>query len=451
MRLALWSPLPPSPSGIADYVAETLPELVRHAEVTVVVEDPAAVDPAVARQVRLCHHETPPVADLDLYHVGNSPPHAYVYRRALSHPGVVFVHDYNLHQLVLLETVERGDTDSYLRAMRRAHGEKGLLAGRQIARALGGQMLPVLFPLGEHVLKGSLAAVALTRRAIAAAAPHLAGRPALHLPHHVSLPLDPLPSREEARRHLGLPEDGRLVVAPGLATAQKQLDLAVRGVARLRRKWPNLRLVVAGEIEPGLPLGRWAAEAGLGDGLVCTGRLSLPDFVRALVASDIVLTLRFPSQGEMSGALIRALGVGRPVFVTAGTTACEEFPDGVVVPIDPGVHAEQALTAHLARFLEDPSLATRVSELARLLMAEHHGVAATVAQLARFLENVAAQREELQRRVVAGRATQDGLLQYLLDEVALSTRDLGLSSFPLDAEVLLSPLVSDEYRGRERP
>ena len=45
MKLAVWSPLPPSPSGIADYVAETLPVLREHAAVEVVVEDPAAVAP----------------------------------------------------------------------------------------------------------------------------------------------------------------------------------------------------------------------------------------------------------------------------------------------------------------------------------------------------------------------------------------------------------------------
>ena len=39
LRLAVWSPLPPSPSGIADYVAETLPDLARKATVELVVEE----------------------------------------------------------------------------------------------------------------------------------------------------------------------------------------------------------------------------------------------------------------------------------------------------------------------------------------------------------------------------------------------------------------------------
>ena len=42
LKLAVWSPLPPSPSGIADYVAEQLPALARHFEVQAVVADPAS-------------------------------------------------------------------------------------------------------------------------------------------------------------------------------------------------------------------------------------------------------------------------------------------------------------------------------------------------------------------------------------------------------------------------
>jgi hypothetical protein len=194
--IAVWSPLPPSSSGIADYVAEQLPVLARHADVR-----------AVSRE------EDAFVADLDVYHVGNSPAHAFVYRAALRRPGVVVLHDWSLHQLVLCETVERGDVSSYLREMRRAHGETGSFVGRQVARALGGTLLPALFPLNERVLEGALAVVTLSRAMAGRVARALPGRRLLHLPHHLSLPLDPLPSRREARAALALAE-GPIVTAP---------------------------------------------------------------------------------------------------------------------------------------------------------------------------------------------------------------------------------------------
>ena len=167
MRLRVWSPLPPSPSGIADYVAEALPALSGQVEVQCVVESPQTVDPELRARFAVVSPPEVGPADLDLYHLGNSPGHAYVYRRALTHPGVVLLHEWSLHHLVLHETLEQGDVPSYLHEMRRAHGETGTFVGRQVARALGGDVWPALFPLNDRLLEASLGVVTLTR-AIAA-------------------------------------------------------------------------------------------------------------------------------------------------------------------------------------------------------------------------------------------------------------------------------------------
>jgi len=427
VRLAVWSPLPPSPSGIADYAAEQLPLLARAFDVTTVAEDPG---------------DTRPDADLDFYHLGNSPAHAYVYRAALSRPGVVVLHDWSLHHLVLAETVERGDVSAYLREMRRAHGETGTFVGRQVARALGGELLPALFPLNDRILERSLGVVGLTNFVASRAALKLPGRPVLCLPHHLSLPLDPLPSRQEARLTLGLPEEALLVTAPGLATASKRLDTALRVVGRLLPSHPSLRLVVAGGVDPRLPLDAWAREAGVGGALVVTGRIDLADFVRHLVAADVVLALRFPTHGEMSGALVRALGVGRPVLVTAGTPASEELPEGIVVPVDPGVHETAELAALLHRLLRDEALRDRIGRLARDHAREHHALAPTVERLAAFLIDVHARQEELVA-LVAKPAPEGSLMEYLVEEVRRAALDIGLPGVPARLGPLLAELAAE--------
>lgn len=441
MRLGLWSPLPPSPSGIADYVAESLPALARHVDVHVVAEAPETVAPGLRERWSVLTPADAPEADLELYHLGNSPPHAYVYRAACTRPGVAVLHDWSLHHLVLRETVERGDVSTYLREMRRAHGEMGAFVGRQVARALGGELLPSVFPLNDRVLEGSLAVVGLTEHVRSRAARRLPGRPVLHLPHHLSLPLDPPPPRDDARRALGLPPDALLVIAPGLATSSKRLDLAVRAVARLRAAHPALRLVVAGAADPALPLADWVRAAGLGDAFVLTGRLTLEDFERHLCAADVVLSLRFPTHGEISGALVRALGVGRPVLVTAGTPAAEEFPEGIVAPIDPGPREEEELVAVLGRLLDDAGLRDGMGRLARAHVRAHHGLDETARALAAFLGEVAARKEELRREILADRAAGGGLLGFLMEEVRWGARDLGLSRAPLGLESLLSELA----------
>jgi glycosyltransferase involved in cell wall biosynthesis len=441
MRLNLWSPLPPSPSGIADYVAETLPLLAERVELTAVVEDPAAVDPSLAARFPLLAPAAAGEADLDLYAVGNSPSHSFVYRAALARPGVVVLHEWSVHHLVLRETVERGDLTAYLKDMRRAHGEAGSFVGRQVARALGGDMLPALFPLNDRLLEGSLGVVALTGFVCSRVARRLPGRPLLHLPHHLSLPFDPLPSLLEARRALGLPEDALVVTSPGLATARKGLEAALRALAPLRRRYPRLLFVVAGDQDPGLPLPDWARAAGLEEALRLTGRLSLADFVRHLCAADVVLSLRFPTHGEISGALVRALGVGRPVLVTAGTPAAEEFPEGVVVPVDPGPSQEEELRALLDRLLSDPSLRERISGLARAFVRERHGLEHTVDLLAAFLEGVFRRKPDLTAGLAADRAEEGTLLGYIMEEVRWGARDLGLPGLPLELKQVMGDLM----------
>jgi glycosyltransferase involved in cell wall biosynthesis len=449
LRLNVWSPLPPSPSGIADYVAESLPALARHLDLRLVAEAPETVAPSLRARFPVVTPADAPEADLDLYHLGNSPPHAWVYRAACARPGVAVLHDWSLHHLVLRETVERGDVSGYLREMRRSHGETGMFVGRQVARALGGELLPSLFPLNNRVLEGSLAVVGLTEYVRSRAASGLPGRPVLHLPHHFSLPLDPPPSRREARSALGLPPDALVVTAPGLATLSKRLDLVVRAVARLRAAHPTLRLVVAGEADPALPLSDWVRQAGLDPAFVLTGRLGLEDFARHLCAADVVLSLRFPTHGEISGALVRALGVGRPALVTAGTPAAEEFPDGIVGPIDPGPREEEELVAVLDRLLEDAGLREDMGRLAREHVRAHHGLDATARRLAGFLEEVAARRESLRAEILADRAAEGGLLGFLMEEVRRGARDLGLSRVPLGLEDLLGELARTDSRASE--
>lgn len=441
MNLAVWSPLPPSPSGIADYVAEQLPLLATTADVQVVVEDPDAVDEALRARYAVVDPARRQAADLDLYHLGNSPAHAYVYRAALERPGVAVLHEWSLHHLVLHETVERGDTWGYVREMRRAHGERGSFVARQVARALGGDLLPALFPLNDRVLEASLAVVGLTEYVAGRARARLPGRKVLHLPHHAVLPLAPLPSRAEARAHLGLPPDALIVTAPGLATAAKRLDAGVRALARLRADHPRLLLVVAGAVDPALPLQEWARHAGAQDALRITGRLDLRDFVRHLCAADVVLALRFPTHGEISGALVRALAVGRPALVTDGTPAAEEFPPGVVVPVSPGPTEEDELVALLDHLLRSPDLRARIDGLARRHARERLGLRGEVDALTAFLRDVAAGAGELRARVLELRSEGQGLLGFLAQEVRWAARDLGLGALDLGLRPLLEPLT----------
>jgi len=448
VRLAVWTPLPPSTSGVADWASELLPVLARHLEVQAVVDGSDAGDRTPLPGVRIVGSDAYEAqidgweADLDLYQIGNSPAHFFAYRAALRRPGVVQLHEWNLHDLVWGEASDRGAVTDYARAMRHAHGEAGSFVAAQVARGLGGTLLPSLFPVNDRLLERSLGVVALTRATAARVVRRRPGVPVLHLAQHAALPVDPVPSRHEARRDLRLPEDALILTSPGLATHAKRLDVLVRVAARVRRSHERLVLVVAGAVDYDLPLSEWASESETQDGLIVTGRIPLPDLVRHIAAADVVATLRFPSRGEMSAVLLRALAVGRPVLVTGGTPAADEFPEGVVVPIDPGPREEPELEALLLHLLANPTLRDRIGRLARQYAVSHCGVETAAARLASFLEDVGSRRDALSRFVAPAAEEEPPLRAYLLDEVEHAARDLGLSGLPPGVRELLSPLVT---------
>jgi glycosyltransferase involved in cell wall biosynthesis len=217
----------------------------------------------------------------------------------------------------------------------------------------------------------------------------------------------------------------------------------MRALGRLRAAYPMLRLVVAGDVDPRLPLAAWAADSGLDGAWTLTGRVTLDDFVRHLCAADVVLGLRFPSHGEMSGALVRALGVGRTVLVTAGTPVADEFPEGVVVPVGPGPRQEDELVATLGHLLARPALRETIGGLARAHVLAHHDLAATARALVSFLEGVHRGRAALLAAVAQEDAAAGGLLGYFTEEVRAGARDLGLVGVPLGLDALLGDLARE--------
>jgi glycosyltransferase involved in cell wall biosynthesis len=312
--------------------------------------------------------------------------------------------------------------------------------GRQVTGGLGGSLLPALFAVNDRLLERSLAAVTLTREAGARLAERHPGLERLVLPQHHAGGPGATASRARARADLGLPAGAPIVTAPGLATPSKRIHTLVRAIGRLRRESPSLRLVLAGAVDSDLPLSTWAEEAGIGDGLVVTGRLPLDSLVAHLVAADVVSALRFPSRGEMSAVLVRAMGVGRPVLVTAGTPAAEEMPPGTVVPVTPGPREDAELVSLLRRLVADETLRAAIGAEARRHVLDRHALDETASVLAGFLVEVHRHREGRRRQIDADRAHEGSLTAYFLEEVRHAARDLGLGGRELGLEPLLGPL-----------
>lgn len=371
LRVALFSPFPPAASGIADYSEALLAPLRHRCTVEVFSGDGRPFDTAAH--------------DIALYQIGNNPDHIEAYESALTHPGVVVLHEANLHHLVAAITIRRNDWYGYLREVEFDGGAEALAYGQRV-RALevgpdydGVPMLRRLLSRATGVIAHSDYVIAQARHA------GFAG-PAARIPHGAWIPeVD----RMTWRRRLGLDADTPLVGVFGHLKPYKRIAESLRAFRRAVEREPRARMILVGEPHPDLPLDHLRSMLGLNGAVRVIGRAQIDEFVGYLAACDIVLNLRFPTVGETSGTLLRALGLGKAAIVSeAGAFA--EFPDDVCLKAPIGGAEEEILTDYLTLLFQRRDLASALGARARQWVEQTCSWEKAAAMYADFLEAVAA-------------------------------------------------------------
>ena len=114
---------------------------------------------------------------------------------------------------------------------------------------------------------------------------------------------------------------------------------------------PNLALLIVGEPAPNI-------EVPQGEGVVTTGYVADDEFPSYYAAADRFVNLRYPTAGETSGTLIRALDAGKPVAVS-DYAQFAELPDDVAFKVALGAGEVEALVEFFTRDFEDTSPAQR--------------------------------------------------------------------------------------------
>jgi glycosyltransferase involved in cell wall biosynthesis len=90
-----------------------------------------------------------------------------------------------------------------------------------------------------------------------------------------------------------------------------------------------------------------------------------------LAACDVCVSLRYPTMGETSGSVIRALGLGRPVLVS-DVGWFSELPDDVVGKIPVDETEVDVLASVLERLSADERLRRNMGEAARRYVLNAH-------------------------------------------------------------------------------
>jgi glycosyltransferase involved in cell wall biosynthesis len=126
---------------------------------------------------------------------------------------------------------------------------------------------------------------------------------------------------------------------------------------------------------------------GLHDRVRITGYLDEAQFFTHIAAADVLVNLRYPSVGESSGTLSRALAMGLPAIVhNFGPLA--EFPDDAVLKVPLELGRPVALAAALEGLMLDPAWRTRLGQAASRHMRSRCSVEQSALRYSRFIDSL---------------------------------------------------------------
>ncbi|HUG81585.1 MAG TPA: glycosyltransferase [Bryobacterales bacterium] len=394
MRLAVFTPLNPARSGIADYSEALLPHLSRLLEIEVFIGDYEPSGWAAGAGIPVRHHREfrPEDFDAALYHIGNNPYHTYIYDAAIQHPGIVVLHEFNLHHLLADVTIRRNDWDAYMSEVERSGGKTALdFAQRVRSLEVGPDYDGV--PMNRTLIERSGALIVHSRFMVNEVLAAKSDAAVKQIPHGAWIPeVD----RNAARNRLGVDETTPLIGIFGFLKPYKRIAQALRAMQRLVKLDPRARMILVGEEHADLPLKRLLSQLQLEDHVRLLGYVPVEDLAELIGAVDICLNLRYPTAGETSGTLLRALGLGRAVIVS-DVGSFSELPDDICLKAPVDASEVEVLTDYLSLLCSRPEFAHAMGARARYHVAE------TCAW-----DRAARQYADWVRAYVEGRASAEG-------------------------------------------
>jgi glycosyltransferase involved in cell wall biosynthesis len=121
----------------------------------------------------------------------------------------------------------------------------------------------------------------------------------------------------------------------GFLNMNKRIPELLEAFASFRRHRPGARLLLVGAAGERFDIQRRLERLGLTDGVERLDYVPEQRMWSLMAACDVLVNLRYPTMGETSGSVVRALALGKPLVVS-DVGWFSELPDDAVlkVPVD---------------------------------------------------------------------------------------------------------------------
>ncbi|MBE3096382.1 MAG: glycosyltransferase family 4 protein [Planctomycetes bacterium] len=317
-RLAWFTPLPPARSGIAAYSAELLPRLLPEHDIDVFVDQPA---PGGLSAHDFIWKNLRDPYDLVVYQLGNAACHDYLWPYLARYPGLVVLHDGQLHHSRARALLTRQRADDYREEFRFSHPDAPVEIADLVIATLAGSLY-YLWPM--------LGVAVRSARCVAVHAPRLAEQLRTEFPGAAIETIrmgvsDPrLPgtdslsrmSAADVRARHNIPGDAMVFAAFGGVTPEKRISQTLRALAAISPYAPHAALMLVGDTADYYDVRAAARRVGVTGRIRVTGYVADEDLAAYVDAADVCVCLRWPTTRETSASWLRCLAAGRPTIIT---------------------------------------------------------------------------------------------------------------------------------------
>ncbi len=399
-RLAIWTPLPPHASGVADYSAELLEHLREWADIELFVDGDFAPDAAILDRFGVFHYSAFERRnrlypfDLVVYQLGVSTFHAFMADALTRWPGLVVLHDLTWSHVLYYLAGSGNIPLDFKASLARLEGAGAVDELTQIELhahdARYGDLLSAF--LSDHLMLGDVMSASrgvivhypeakreLERRYPAARV--------FAIPMGVTDPFVGAPrDKGTLRSRHGLDPEGLVIGVIGIADPVKRIEVTLEALARLRTLLAAeldgshrsaVQLIVVGAFSSSAYEGkvrRRVIELGLESQVRILGRVSQADWYELVLVCDVVVNLRYPSRKQMSATVMRAIAAGKPIAVTK-LAEWGFLPEDFCAFVPVGPEEVGTLAAFLHLLVVRPDRRDQMSRAAREYYLEHATVA----------------------------------------------------------------------------
>ena len=379
-KIIMFTPLPPSKTGIADYMVEVGVELEKTIEIIYVIGDDAPSSEYKPKNgAVLRHSDYKGMSELKdiprIYQMGNNVQHEYILVELLTSPGIVVLHDYSLHHLFVEITLARGNETDYKELMIHNYGDYGELVATGRSRGEFNELLQFILPLNQTVIDASLAVIVHSYESFFRARKVTDHRKV----HKISFPYNHeqdamlTGTTGGARKALGIDENTIIFASFGFVTPPKKIEFVIKALSAVKHEIPDFKYFIVGDVSDSVPLKQLLVEYGLKDNVEVLGYVDFEKLHLYMEASDMVVSLRYPSAGETSAALYRAMGVGK-CCIAFDYSSYSDLPDNTLIKIKLNTLDVTELAQALKHYAQHMDEVVVIAENAKRYIQEKHSV-----------------------------------------------------------------------------